>query len=368
MTRSFRRTVLPRIKPALLRAPPVLAGTRSPVRLTFNTPLRRQGLEQMIKTNFPAELSPCRYRIRRQYFTDYATWRVSPLRPLRHQRSYRISLSADLQGLCGQKLGQPLWFRFKTVGRLKVVAQNPVANSVGFLQFQPLSIMADRRLRRGRLRLRGHSGETVIDGKTLTFTPSPVLLPDTTYQARVMLVDCFGEATTAAWRFRTAKPVATDWVEVNLRIPQTVTVYRNQQPLRVMRVSGPAPGATRLRGVFPLRNRGYAFYAPQLQEGAYYWLRLTNGWLIHSLLFGPNGRIRMEQATGLGRPGGAPGSIRRALADIRWLYQNLPPETPVIIHGPPAAKEGVFDAGNRYETASFFNYRLEYERFMQRNR
>jgi hypothetical protein len=368
ITRSFHRTILPRIKPALLRAPPALAGTRNPIVLAFNTPLRRQGLERLIKTDFSAKLAPCRYRVRRQFFTDYATWRITPTRPLQYRHAYQVILSSELAAICGQKLGQSENFRFTTVGRLKVVAQNPVADSGGFLQYQPLRMTVDRQLRRGRVRLRGHCGETVIGGKTLIFTPSPVLLPDTTYQARITLVDCFGEFITAAWRFRTAKSVATDWVEVNLRIPQTVTVYRDQQPRKVIRASGPAPGSTRLRGVFPLRSRGYAFYASQLQEGAYYWLRLANGWLIHSFPFGPDGQIRVAQASGLGQPGGEPGSIRLALADIRWLYQNLPPETPVIIHGPPPVGEEISDSANRYEKASFFNYRAEYERFMKQNR
>jgi hypothetical protein len=362
ITRSFSKTTLPRIKPVVLQAPPAWLGTRNPVTVTFNTPLRNQGLKQLIRVNFPAKLVPARYRIGKRFFTDYAVWRIIPIRPLQHHFSYQIGLQAGLTGIGGQKLAQTRRFRFTTVAPLQVVTRFPAAGSVGLLQYWPLRMTLDRELRYAQVRLPGHSGETVIRGKTLSFTPSPVLLPDTLYQARVTATDRFGERVSGGWSFRTAKLTAPLWMEVNLRLPQTVTVYRGQQLLKVMRFTGPNPHTTALRCEVRLRNRGYAFYSPKLQEGAYYWLRLDNGWVIHSASFGPDGQIRPAQVANLGQPAGN-GAIRVALENSKWLYRNLPPNTPVIIHGPPVPEGTSGAVANSYQKAIFFNYRAEFEHY-----
>jgi hypothetical protein len=362
LNRSFCKTVLPRIKPAVLRAPPVWSGTRRPLVICFNTPLCHPEIKRLIQVDFPAKLVPCRYRIHNRFFTDYAAWRIIPTRPLQHHFSYRISLQSGITGIGGRKLAQTRWFRFTTVTPLKVVTQFPTLDSMGLPQYQPLRISADRELLYGRVWLPGYSGETVTHGKTLSFTPSPVLLPDTLYQARVTLIDRFGEPATGGWRFRTAKLAAPFWVEVNLRLPQTIRVYQGKRLLKSMPVSGPAPQTTRLRGGICLQTRGYVFYHPKLQEGAYYWLRLANGWLIHSVPFGADGQIKPGQVAKLGRPVGN-GSIRLALKNIKWLYQNLPSNTPVIIHGPPVPEGTSGTVESSYQKAIFFNYRAEFERY-----
>jgi hypothetical protein len=362
ITRSLRRTVLPRIKPAVLQGPPVRSGTREPVAITFNTPLRRLGLERLIRTNYTAKLAPNRYWRRQRLYTDYAVWRIIPIKPLRHRVAYQINLQPGLTGIGGQQLGRAQSYSFTTVAPLKVVAQNPVGNSGGVPQYTPLRLTVDRRLRFGRVWLPGHTGETVIQGKTLTFVPTPLLLPDTVYRARVRVGDCFGETLTREWHFRTARSAAL-WVAVDLRAPQTITVYREQKVLKIIPISGPDPKATALRGDFRIAGRGYAFYCPQRQEGAYYWLRLANGWLIHSVVFGRDGQIKPGQAGRLGQPAGV-GSIRMRLEDIKWLYRKLLQATPVLIHGPPVAGGSGGERENHFAPTVFFQYRTEFEQYL----
>lgn len=80
-------------------------------------------------------------------------------------------------------------------------------------------------------------------------------------------------------------------------------------------------------------NRGESFYNPKLNEGANYWTSWdkNNVYLFHSIPTKGNGKYNQKEAKKLGIKAGSHGCIRLSVPDARWLMQNIPTGTKVII-------------------------------------
>lgn len=83
-------------------------------------------------------------------------------------------------------------------------------------------------------------------------------------------------------------------------------------------------------GTFTVSDRGKSFYNPDLKEGAYYWTRFYGAYLFHSLPFDKDYRMEPEEAEKLGEPA-SHGCIRLPVEDAKWIYDNIPKGTKVVI-------------------------------------
>jgi hypothetical protein len=362
INRSFRKTVLPRIKPEVRQGPPKIAGTTQPLVISFNTPLREKNIRRLITADFPMKLAPQKYYRQNRIFTDKASWIIRPLRPLQREKSYRITLEPGLNGISGKKLGYRRIFHFTTVDELKVVKIKPPSGNHGVSLLPSIQIETTRNLKKGRVAIPGYQGETIIDGGTLSFIPSRVLLPESRYRISATVTDIFEETAKVAWEFSTQAPPAPLWLEVNLRVPQRIMVYQGKKVIRVIKASAGGPETPTPQGFFGIKRRGYAFYSPKWREGAYFWLQFAGDLTIHSVLFGPDYLIKAAEIAKLGQPA-THGSIAVSMDDIRWLYRNLPKATPLIIHGLTEANHAKIN--QEYNGTRFFNYSSEFEQFRQ---
>lgn len=83
-------------------------------------------------------------------------------------------------------------------------------------------------------------------------------------------------------------------------------------------------------GTFTIQKRGEKFYSKRLGEGAYYWTQFQGNFLFHSVPFDGNRRMEPEEAAKLGTPA-SHGCIRLATEDAKWIYDNIPKGTEVVI-------------------------------------
>lgn len=83
-------------------------------------------------------------------------------------------------------------------------------------------------------------------------------------------------------------------------------------------------------GTFTVKKRGEEFYSKRLGEGAYYWTQFQGNYLFHSVPFDENRRMEPEEAAKLGTPA-SHGCIRLATKDAKWIYDNIPKGTEVVI-------------------------------------
>ena len=87
-------------------------------------------------------------------------------------------------------------------------------------------------------------------------------------------------------------------------------------------------------GKFKIKNdRGDSFYNPELNEGANNWTSWDkeNVYLFHSVPTKGNGKYNIKEAEKLGVKPASHGCIRLSAPDSRWLVENIPAGTKVII-------------------------------------
>lgn len=83
-------------------------------------------------------------------------------------------------------------------------------------------------------------------------------------------------------------------------------------------------------GIYRTGSRGESFYTPKYKEGAYNWVRFNKGYLIHSIPFDEDRNVIASERDKLGQKA-SHGCIRLALDDARWIYDNIPKGTMVIV-------------------------------------
>lgn len=88
------------------------------------------------------------------------------------------------------------------------------------------------------------------------------------------------------------------------------------------------------KGTFYIQNgRGDSFFNQALGEGARNWVSWdpSNVYLFHSVPTKADGSINRKEAAKLGKTQGSHGCIRLSLPDSKWLLNELPAGTKVII-------------------------------------
>lgn len=80
-------------------------------------------------------------------------------------------------------------------------------------------------------------------------------------------------------------------------------------------------------------ERGDSFYNPNLNEGANYWTSWLNHgeYLFHTVPTDANGNYKVTEAKKLGKKTASHGCIRLSVADAKWINQNVPQGTKVVI-------------------------------------
>lgn len=80
-------------------------------------------------------------------------------------------------------------------------------------------------------------------------------------------------------------------------------------------------------------ERGDSFYNPNLNEGANYWTSWLNHgeYLFHTVPTDANGNYKVTEAKKLGKKPASHGCIRLSVADAKWINQNVPQGTKVVI-------------------------------------
>ena len=124
-----------------------------------------------------------------------------------------------------------------------------------------------------------------------------------------------------------AKPI---WIKVNIP-EQTVVVYdAHDKVVQNFICSTGKEGSDTPVGTYTVKQRGQSFFSKQYQEGAYYWTQFQGDFLFHSVPFDKNKKIEPEEAAKLGSKA-SHGCVRLALEDAKWIYENIPKGTKVVI-------------------------------------
>lgn len=127
------------------------------------------------------------------------------------------------------------------------------------------------------------------------------------------------------------------WLNVSVG-KQRVYVKNGNQTLYTMVAStglDNGPDTTTPLGTYHIQaERGTWFYAPQYKEGAEYWVSWKNHgeFLFHSVPMDKNKHVLKADAEKLGREEDSHGCIHLTIPDAKWIYENIPFNTKVVIH------------------------------------
>ncbi|MBU5455511.1 L,D-transpeptidase [Caproiciproducens sp. MSJ-32] len=83
------------------------------------------------------------------------------------------------------------------------------------------------------------------------------------------------------------------------------------------------------KGVFAVINRGEWFFSPEFNQGGKYWVQFMGDYLFHSVPFDESATTIVDNT--LGKPA-SHGCIRLSVDDAKWIYDNIPNGTKIIIN------------------------------------
>ncbi|MFR0610397.1 L,D-transpeptidase [Limosilactobacillus mucosae] len=132
------------------------------------------------------------------------------------------------------------------------------------------------------------------------------------------------------------------WVKVSLKGNRTYlydgskliyTMYSSGGVYQKDAKTGKLKSATPTGTFYVQAERGDSFYNQELGEGANYYVSWLNHgeYLFHSVPTKADGSYNLKEAAKLGKSTGSHGCIRLSVSDAKWMEQNLPEGTKVVI-------------------------------------
>ncbi|MDD6864667.1 MAG: L,D-transpeptidase [Lactobacillus sp.] len=132
------------------------------------------------------------------------------------------------------------------------------------------------------------------------------------------------------------------WVKVSLKGNRTYlydgskiiyTMYSSGGVYQKDAKTGKMKSATPTGTFYVQAERGDSFFNQELSEGANYYVSWLNHgeYLFHSVPTKADGSYNLKEAAKLGKSTGSHGCIRLSVPDAKWMEQNLPEGTKVVI-------------------------------------
>ncbi|MDD6893509.1 MAG: L,D-transpeptidase [Lactobacillus sp.] len=132
------------------------------------------------------------------------------------------------------------------------------------------------------------------------------------------------------------------WVKVSLKGNRTYlydgskiiyTMYSSGGVYQKDAKTGKMKSATPTGTFYVQAERGDSFFNQELGEGANYYVSWLNHgeYLFHSVPTKADGSYNLKEAAKLGKSTGSHGCIRLSVSDAKWMEQNLPEGTKVVI-------------------------------------
>ncbi|TYP56722.1 L,D-transpeptidase family protein [Thermosediminibacter litoriperuensis] len=303
--------------------------SRGPVVLSFSTPVSGEELSKYLKADFDFTLRPYYIPLAiGKLFRDTSWWQVIPREPLEPGRRYGIRFEGGGSAMTGFNR----WFDVAEIP--KVVSTAPRDGENNVMPYTVLTVNFDQEMQEVSIKVNHMTGDVRVNGKTAEFKPHSVFLPGKSYEVTVQGRSVYGEKMKPYnFKFVTADMGDRLWVEVNLRSLQKVVVYRGGKIVKTMLASGgrPGPETETPLGYFTIKDRGARFWSERFGQGAFYWVRIKDNYLFHSMPRDRDWNIIGEEYEKLGIPA-SHGCIRLKDEDAKWFYENIPEGTLVIIH------------------------------------
>ncbi|KEH98319.1 L,D-transpeptidase [Clostridium massiliodielmoense] len=129
-------------------------------------------------------------------------------------------------------------------------------------------------------------------------------------------------------QLKTVIPNQTYTITVKLG-QQKVYIFKGDSLIKTFTCSTGMNSTPTPTGVYMIGSRGSLFYSGS-SVICYNWVRWNNNFLFHSVLYDRRGNLILSEYKKLGTKA-SHGCIRLPLGDVKWIYNNIPSGTAVII-------------------------------------
>jgi len=122
------------------------------------------------------------------------------------------------------------------------------------------------------------------------------------------------------------------WLKVSVADQNVIVYDANDQIVHTFICSTGLDGAETETptGTYTIQERGESFFSQTYQQGAYYWTQFYGDYLFHSVPFDKDRNIEAVEAIKLGTKA-SHGCVRLSIEDAKWIYDNIPRGTVVVI-------------------------------------
>jgi lipoprotein-anchoring transpeptidase ErfK/SrfK len=308
---------------------------KGPIVLNFSTPVKMESITKRLDCGFDFELKQAISILQDDsYFKDFSKFFIIPIQPLLPGKKYEITCKGAIENYAGQRNTGGFYSSFSVADVPNVVSTDPASDQKDVNLYTPIHVNFDQEMKDVKIQVSGMKGDVELSGSRAVFKPYTVYMAHKTYEVEVEATSIFDERIKPhKFKFTTVDMTGKTWVEINLRPIQKVVVYQGGRVVRSMVASAglPEPENRTPRGYFNLKDRGEYFWTEKIQEGGFYWVRITGNFLIHSLPRDKDNKIIEEELKRLGIPA-SHGCVRLRDEEAKWFYDTIPSGTLVIIH------------------------------------
>ncbi|WP_069997699.1 L,D-transpeptidase [Cellulosilyticum sp. I15G10I2] len=313
----------------------LLVASESSFKVKFNTPMNKNKLYKFLQCDAAFYIEPeSIFNSAGKKLEDTSVFKFTPKTPLINGQKYILSFRKGMPSQSGALLKQDTSVILIADIKPIIALTYPENNSKWIGLYPRMKIETDSPTVAGYLTL----GNETIKGKNLDpyhieFLLNKVLDPDTTYQASFQVKAKSGELSAPkAIQFTTVR-IDTDrlWIEVLAQTKPKINIYKGNKVIKRMICSTGDNTQTLPLGTYYTRDKGEAFIDPKNREGANFWVKINDTCLFQGLIRNEYWQVKDLFAKQLGK------QIKRSNIilkdeDARWLYDNTPVDTMIIIH------------------------------------
>lgn len=119
------------------------------------------------------------------------------------------------------------------------------------------------------------------------------------------------------------------YVDTNTQLTHIYKGSNNNWKLfKSLKCSTGKEGSETPSGVYTIKNRDTWFFSKKFNQGGKYWVQFDGDYLFHSIPFAEDQKTIVDYTLG---EAVSHGCIRLSLEDSKWLYDNIPTDTKLII-------------------------------------
>ncbi|ONI43391.1 hypothetical protein AN641_10245 [Candidatus Epulonipiscioides gigas] len=312
----------------------LLIATDNSILVSFNTPINLNSLKKYITLDAQCNIEPQNSsKLSKKGQADSTIFKFTPTQELENAKPYNIVFNKGLIAVSKEILQEDIKVQILTDKEPVITKILPENNSHWIGLYPKISITSDMPIKEAKL----YVNDIILDGNIIgdykaIFYFDNILKPNTQYNTNIVVLTPSGQKSLQyLLNFKTV-PINDDriWIIIESGQLHKLTVYQGQKLIKQMICSIGANITKYQKGTYYIIEKGDTFYDSMKKIGANNYVILSEGILIHGLKRDSYWNIQESSEIGLGAPQSGD-NIILSEEDAKWLLENIPEETMVIL-------------------------------------